>query len=47
MVVLVRLEFERDLIDRPKLVPWIATTATFRPLIIAQYYGTMDYLMPR
>ena len=27
--------------------PWLATTETFRPLLIALYYGTMEYLMPR
>ena len=27
--------------------PWLATTATCRPLIIALYYCTMEYLMPR
>ena len=29
------------------LVPWLATTETFRPLPIALYYCTMQYLMPR
>ena len=29
------------------MFPWLATMATFRPLLIALYYGTMDYLIPR
>ena len=40
-------QFENGLFITKYLVPWLATTANFRPLIIARYYGTMEYLMPR
>ena len=40
-----RTKCEELLVKSMYLVPWLATTATFRPLLIAWYYGTMEYLM--
>ena len=34
-------------VSESHMVPWLATTVTFLPLLISRYYGTMEYLMPR